>query len=323
MTKCVGCGIKLQTSDPKKEGYIKSLEQSTCQRCFNITHYNKLEVSNIANKEFISIIKQVGATEDLVVLVIDPLDINKKVNEIISFLNNYIIVYTKKDLLPRYVKNHKILDYLETKCINKILVSAANNYNLDLLFSFINKYKTSNKVYFVGMTNSGKSTLINKLIYNYGVSNTKITTSIIPATTLSTIEIKLDNNLTLCDTPGLLDTNSILSKVDFKTLKRISIAKELKPTTLQITKPVTIQLDDLVLIDIKDPNSLTFYISNSITIKRSYKELETNLEKYELKVPANSDIVISGLGFIKVKKATNLIIYTLENTNIYVRKAMI
>ena len=39
---------------------------------------------------------------------------------------------------------------------------------MDLVFEKINELKTSENVYVVGYTNSGKSTLINKIIYNMG-----------------------------------------------------------------------------------------------------------------------------------------------------------
>ena len=61
------------------------------------------------------------------------------------------------------------------------------------------------------MTNSGKSTLINKLIKNYTDKQLEVTTSLYPSTTLNKIEINLDN-LKIIDTPGLLNEGSILNK---------------------------------------------------------------------------------------------------------------
>ena len=75
--------------------------------------------------------------------------------------------------------------------------------------------------------------MINKIIYNYFDNTTSITTSMIPSTTLDTIEISL-NGLTLIDTPGILDENSYIEKVDYKDLKKITPRREIKPTTYQI-----------------------------------------------------------------------------------------
>ena len=55
--------------------------------------------------------------------------------------------------------------------------------------------KKSNYVYVIGSTSTGKSTLINKFIYNYGSRDNKITTSPNPSTTLDLIESKINDNL--------------------------------------------------------------------------------------------------------------------------------
>lgn len=323
MNKCIGCGITLQNESKELDGYTSNLENKLCQRCFNIKNYNKLEISNKSNMEFIETIKNIGKTNDLVVLVIDSLDINSKIDEIVNYLNKYIVVFTKKDLLPKYVYDEKIINYKNYEELDKILVSSNKNSNLDELYEMINKYKTSNKIYFVGMTNSGKSTLINKLIYNYSDNDSVITTSIVPSTTLNMIEIKLNDELTLFDTPGLLDDKSILNKVDLKQLKKIVPNKQLKPITLQIKKDTTILLSDLVVINVKKGNSLTFYISNSIDIKRVYKKYETDLKKQTINVANNEDVVINGLGFIKVRSKCELEIFTFDGVQINTRKAII
>lgn len=71
------------------------------------------------------------------------------------------------------------------------------------------------------MTNSGKSTLINKLIKNYTDKQLEVTTSLYPSTTLNKIEINLDN-LKIIDTPGLLNEGSILNNLSLKEIKNSS-----------------------------------------------------------------------------------------------------
>ncbi len=47
---CIGCGAKIQTTDPVKPGYTpmsalkKGLETNElyCQRCFRLRHYNEI-----------------------------------------------------------------------------------------------------------------------------------------------------------------------------------------------------------------------------------------------------------------------------------------
>jgi small GTP-binding protein len=97
------------------------------------------------------------------------------------------------------------------------------------LIGKIKEYKTDNNVYVVGYTNAGKSTLINKLLYNYSDTLPTITTSLLPSTTLNSIEIKLDDKLTLIDTPGLLEENTIDNFIDVSMLKKVTPKKAIKP----------------------------------------------------------------------------------------------
>ena len=45
MKKCKGCGILMQTSDPKLPGYTPKENSDYCQRCFRLTHYDDLMYS--------------------------------------------------------------------------------------------------------------------------------------------------------------------------------------------------------------------------------------------------------------------------------------
>ena len=85
----------------------------------------------------------------------------------------------------------------------------------------IKQYQKSNRVYVVGFTNAGKSTMMNQLIYHYSDIDQKITTSMLPSTTLKEIEVPITSELTLIDTPGILEEGSILDRVDPKLLKKI------------------------------------------------------------------------------------------------------
>ena len=83
----------------------------------------------------------------------------------------------------------------------------------------------NNKVYVVGNTNSGKSTLINKLIDNYStIDNKKVTTSMYPSTTLDKVEIneinyKYVGSKTLASAVGM---DKEFSKIIFKSTQTSS-----------------------------------------------------------------------------------------------------
>ncbi|MBR6690613.1 MAG: ribosome biogenesis GTPase YqeH [Bacilli bacterium] len=329
MSKCIGCGVNLQTTNKEELGYTINLDNSLCERCFRIRNYNDYKFVIKDNNDYINILKDISKTNDLVVLVVDLFNISKHLEDISKYINNNILlVLTKRDILPKSCYDEKFKEYFKNydlNIIDTVVISSNKNYNLDILYNKINEYKTSNKVYVVGFTNSGKSTLINKIIYNYSNENTVITTSNLPSTTIDSIEVKVNDDLILVDTPGLLDNGDIINYIDGKTLKRIIPNKEIKPITYQIKDKQTIIIEDLVRIDLFDMNSMTIYMANNLNIKRIYKNTEElkELKENVLYIEDDSDIVIQGLGFIKFTHKSKVIIYTKDNVSVYTRKNLI
>ena len=325
--KCSGCGAFFQSDDINKEGYVRKElydTSSICERCFRIRNYNEYQVIEKDNKKFIDILKQISNTNDLVILVVDLLNINKDLSEIIQYLkNDILVVYTKRDLLPLKIADEKLLSYdIGFKVIDNVIVSSNKNYNLDLLLEKINKYKKSQNVYVVGFSNVGKSTLINKLIYNYSSKDSFITTSMLPSTTIDMIKIELNENLTIFDTPGILEDGNITNYVDSKLLKKILPKKEIKPITYQIKSKQFIVVENILKV-VSESNNLTFYMSNALKIDRFYKDKDLNLKENIVRVKSDEEIVISGLGFISVTNNEVLKIYTLENVSVFTRKKLI
>ena len=329
MSKCIGCGVKLQTINNETLGYTTNLDNKLCERCFRIRNYNDYKFVIKDNNDYINILKEINKTNDLVVLVVDLFNISKHLNDISKYIdNNILLVLTKRDILPKSCYDEKFKEYFKNYNLNildTVVVSSNKNYNLDTLYEKINNYKTSNNVYVVGFTNSGKSTLINKIIYNYSSSDMVITTSNLPSTTIDSITVKVNDDLTLIDTPGLLDDGDIINFIDSKTLKKIIPNKELKPITYQIKDKQTILIDELVRLDLVDKNSMTIYMSNNLKVKRLFKYTNTlkDLKKHELDVECDNDVVVQGLGFIKFTHKAKIILYTKENISVYVRKNLI
>lgn len=329
MSRCIGCGVKLQTINNDTLGYTTNLDNKLCERCFRIRNYNDYKFVVKDNNDYINILKDINKTNDLVVLVVDLFNISKYLNDISKYIdNNILLVLTKRDILPKSCYDEKFKEYFKNYNLNildTVVVSSNKNYNLDTLYEKINSYKTSNNVYVVGFTNSGKSTLINKIIYNYSSSDMVITTSNLPSTTIDSITVKVNDDLILIDTPGLLDDGDIINFIDSKTLKRIIPNKELKPITYQIKDKQTILIDELVRLDLVDKNSMTIYMSNNLKIKRLFKETNTlkDLKRHELDVDCDNDVVVQGLGFIKFTHKSKIVLYTKENVSVYVRKNLI
>lgn len=331
--KCMGCGTVLQDENILKEGYTTSLDNDICQRCFRMKNYGEYQVVTKSNEEYLSILKSVGETKDLVLYITDLLNLDKNLEELRNYIpNKMILVLNKKDALPKSVKENKLIKYIENKNMNFediIVVSANKNYNIDYLLKRIKYLQTSKNVYVIGHTNVGKSSLINKLIKNYSDNCQELTMSPLPSTTLNTIQIEINDHLTLIDTPGVVDNGSILNYVDPKMVKKISPNKEIKPKTYQLRKNQSIVIEDLIRIDYTEgeKNSFTLYLSNGLKVKRflnsSNKDDLHNLNKKSFDIKYGEDLVINGLGFIKIVEKAKIDVYTLNNVDIFTRKSLI
>lgn len=316
MTKCCGCGVELQDKDIKKVGYVDNLNKKFCMRCFKLTNYGCYQKVELGNEEFIKIIDNIS-NNSLVVYMADLLSLN------LSNLKKFkrvLLVITKKDILPKSVKDSKIIDYIKKRNINVIdviVVSSTKNYNIDILYNKMLDLSNKNEIYLVGNTNTGKSTLLNKLIKNYKSDNiiNNITVSMYPSTTLDKVAVKV-GKLSIIDTPGLIDPTNIVNYVSLKDLKKINIKNEIKPKSCQIKGKGSFVIDKFARIDYDtiDNNSMIIYASNSLNTRFNNKDNNnlTNLPQFNFKLEKNQDIVIPGLCFIKFIKPIEVKVYTLD-----------
>ena len=242
-----------------------------------------------------------------------------------------ILVLNKKDVLPKSVKEEKIRKYFENMEVpfeEIIVISTEKNQNIDYLLKRIKYYQTTNNVYVVGHTNAGKSTLINKLLKNYSSNTNELTISPLPSTTLNTVRMEINDYLTLIDTPGLVDIGSLVNFVEKEMFKKLSPKKEIKPKTYQLKKGQAIVIENLVRIDYieGERNSFTLYISNELKVKRFLNQRHTDLKdlsKRSYTMKYDEDIVIDGMGFIKVVNKGKVDIYINKDVKTFLRKSLI
>lgn len=332
MTKeCLGCGSVLQTTAPKDEGFVKSSVLSKadyCERCFKIKHYGEYSVLD-KKIDTDGIIRNINSDNlASVAILIDALNINDNIKKYIKrFKNKKYILITKKDILPKSLKEKKLIEYIKNNVCdteNIMCISSVKNYNID---NFLNKIKEDNvkRLYIVGFTNSGKSTFINHLLTSQ-MKNPTITTSAIPNTTASYITIKLDNKITIVDTPGFIDSNAVYNFIDYNKTIKLYPKKEIRVKTFQIRSGYSIVINDILRIDnLSKCNSFSFYMSD----KLRYEKVKFKNEKLKI-LPSMSietnectDVLVNGLGFIRITKPGEFKIYALDEKMISIRKSMI
>ena len=327
MNSCHGCGALLQNEDAKKEGYTKSLESPFCERCFRIKNYNEYRKLEKDNQEFLPIIREIGSTSHLVLLVVDLFQIPQNLKELTSILKNPILlVLTKRDLLPTSLYEEKLRKYfqdLSEQIVDTVIISTKKNWHFDELMDLIGRYKTSKEVYVIGYTNAGKSSMINRILKDYTKKIPEITTSMLPSTTIRNIRIDLDSNLTLIDTPGILEEGSILSIVDEKTFKKMVPLTRIRPRSYQVKEAQSFVIDSFLKMDCIHENNFVFYLSNQLEVNRKKKKTDFPFPSRKVVVHAKEDIVIKGLGFIKCMKDDEVFLSIDPRVEVYTRKSLI
>ena len=363
---CIGCGATIQTEDKGKLGYTpqsaleKGLETGElyCQRCFRLRHYNEISDVQLTDDDFLRLLHEVGDSDALVVNVVDIFDFNGSVIPgLPRFVagNDVLLVGNKKDILPKSVKDGKVTQWLTERAheeglrpVDVVLTSAQNKQAIKDLIDKIEHCRKGRDVYVVGVTNVGKSTLINAIIQEITGDKDIITTSRFPGTTLDKIEIPLADGSHIYDTPGIIHRHQMAHYLTAKNLKYISPKMEIKPKTYQLNPNQTLFLGGLGRFDFVagDKQGFTAYFDNELKLHRTKlqgasdfydkhvggllvppvgkeKEEFPTLVKHEFTIKDKTDIVFSGLGWLRVSGPARVAGWAPEGVAVVTRKAII
>lgn len=323
MNRCIGCGAILQTEDKQKIGFIPKEKKDSaklCLRCFRILHYNDLQIVDLPKTN--QVLEIVNKKGKFAFFIVDLLNINTEVfNSYKDLKVPKCLVISKIDFIPKYIKKEKIKEWLreEYKIKEKIIfLSALKNQNVHSITTTLQENHLK-EAYLVGFTNAGKSTLVNRLM-----KENQITTSVVPNTTVDYLKIPLDEGLTLIDSPGLVYRDTLYAKEDVLFIKKINPKSFIKPITYQLKRGASILIENCIRIENHSEKcNLTIYMSNLLEINKIYEKNESlkNLEKIDLEVEENQDLVFKGIGFINFKSRANVTIYIKHKKFMEVRKS--
>lgn len=363
---CIGCGAKLQTTDPKAAGYLPASslakadagEDIYCQRCFRLRHYNEIAPVELTDDDFLRLLNKIGESDALIVNVVDIFDFNGSVIPgLHRFVGNnpMILVGNKADVLPKSINERRVTNWLTQAAhaqglrpVATLLTSAKKGRNLDDLLALIEQYREHRDVYVVGVTNTGKSTLINRIIKDENGMGDLITTSRFPGTTLDRIQIPLADGHFLIDTPGIIHRHQMAHYVNPKDLQLVAPTKPIRPTVFQLNAGQTLFFAGLARFDyLRGPKSgFTVYADNQLLLHRTKlanadafyekhrgdllsppraEDLATfpPLARFEFTPKEKSDLVIAGLGWVVVPAGATVAGYAPEGVDVLLRKALI
>lgn len=361
--RCYGCGAIIQSENEKHIGYVPkdatTKDHILCRRCFQLKNYHKLQTTSLTKDDFLNLLDHIGEKDCLVVYMIDLFDFEgSRIQGLLRHIgyNDVLVLANKRDLLPKSVKERKLEHWVRRrlkeegmKPVDVIVTSGKKNMNMDKIYGAMMTYRKQRDIYVVGATNVGKSTFINALLKHYAQVEEQnlITVSEFPGTTLDFIEIPLDEQTYLYDTPGIVNESQMTHFVDPKILKKIIPQSELRPIGFQLQEKQTIYFDGLGRIDYISGGQSSFitYFSRQLKIHRTktvnadalYDRHKTfqfeidgmqsihDMKTYDFTLKSGKcDIVISGLGFITISsKGGKIKVHVPPQISVTIREAII
>jgi 30S ribosome assembly GTPase len=344
MSNCQGCGARFQTTHPKHPGYQLDTTHALCVRCFQLRHYNRpFELEEAA------VLREIP-NDALGVVILDLFDLEVAFLSRLPryFSGEFLLVVNKVDLFPDSMNASKTKEYLRRlareyglKPLDVLVVSATSGDGVDELIDLLNRF-LHDEIYLIGPTNSGKSSLLNQLLRRLDVVH-EVTVSPFANTTLDHIGIQLDKVM-LYDTPGLTRDRHIHHYLS-DSLKAIIPTKQIKPQTIQLTKPGVIFLGGFARLEFDHTNGVSFFVAPKLVLHK------TTLEKADaffaahqfdtlmhpsakevsllgawvfdtIRVESDEDLVLEGLGFVRIAVTATVKIYHYANVAIYVRPSV-
>ncbi len=298
---CYGCGAILQTDDKDKKGYIpekKINDAKYCMRCFRMMHYVD-EAKFSTPKDAKEIINKINKDKRFVIFLVDFLNINDEVIKLFkSIKQRKLLIINKCELLPPSISPQSIYNYIVEHYDIKDPIrikGGTTNHGVTVIKRFLEDNYIK-EAYVLGLSNSGKSTLINDMMKVMGTNKTKINVSAKANTTLDFIRLELSKDLLLIDSPGFILENSLEEDLSGKNIKEYII---------QVRENETISiLDGKYFFKFEEKTPINFYTYAKCTnpIHKYHKLVDGLKTRIELPKGKCVDIVIKGIGFIRVKK---------------------
>lgn len=357
--RCIGCGGPLQNTDSLGAFYTPKAQDEAvpiyCERCYKIRHYGQIKPSFLTDTMVYETLHQVEKRPGVMVLVTDAIDFSGSIHPFfvaMSEAKRTLVIVNKVDVLPHAVSEQNLKKRFLEKAKNAglsidelILVSALKKKNIDALHDALLKASRGQDLYLMGLTNVGKSSILNALLSAQGLS-APITTSFEPNVTQDLIPFDIGSQ-TLYDTPGLTSKHSYRYFLKGSSLRAVLPLKEIKPRVFQNLVDQVFYGGGLFYViptATKDSTLIAFFSEKLMIHHRHNAEAHAFFETRQMDFlvpPVSSDIpsrmmkttftlnglkkdlVIPGLGFITLNKVKAVDVYHYESVTPLVEAGLI
>lgn len=362
--KCVGCGITLQSVDKNENGFLPAnvLDrpgEHYCQRCFKIKNYGEYTKVKMSREDYRKEVQNEMQKADVALPVFDIIDFEGSFDdEILDVLREMdsIVIINKLDLIPDKKHPSEVASWIKARLAEEgimpldiAIVSSKNNYGINGIFKKIRHfYPNGCKALVLGVTNVGKSSIVNRLI-----GEKANTVSKFPGTTLKSVKKPIPHtNIVLIDTPGLIPEGRFSDLVCESCSQKMIPANEISRKTFKMAKDRVLMIGEMVYFRVLNDDEhkpifslyaakdIKFHETNEEKFKEllgkrqdiinppcakcvsEYKKLEMITK--EIEVNTGEELVFKGLGWLSVKRGPlNIMLTYPKDAEILIRDAFI
>ena len=386
MIKCKGCGAEIQFSNPSIKGYINKTtydkriannQEILCERCFRLKNYNEDVKIEIDEDAFLDLVKTNVKEGMLICNIVDAFDLDGTMIDNINKLfpdNPILIIANKYDLFMRSNRPTKIKKYVahyleqrQIKNVGVIVTSGKEEFSSQKVYETLLKIIRANnlkkEVFLFGMSNVGKTTMLNSMIKTINKNNDLLTVSSAVSTTLAISSLQI-GEITIYDTPGIINKKQATYYLNKKTIDMVMPKNFVKPIVYQLNSQQTIFIEGFGSVSylskiedsferkdcdkIYNSNKLSIicYFSRNIYLHRTnYQNKEPfynkhkddifkfpnkgerkklgKLVKYKFEIDDFKEISFSGLGFVGFNGKGIIEVETFENILVKCRGKLI
>lgn len=317
-----------------------------CQRCYRIIHYGTDEFGPPTPDEAADLVRTAVTWCERILFVVDLMDFEPSFGSaMVECLRKrpFTVLLNKGDLLPKRTPPHEV----EAWALERLrhfglrgetrVVSGREGLGVTEAYESLSARRWA----VLGITNVGKSTLVERFRKLAGLSNSiSPTVSQFPGTTVGRTRFTLRDGLELLDTPGLVPAGRLSDKVCASCGKKLIPRTRIHAKVYDYPTGTTMVVPGLAAVRSlnSEPRTLSigFTASEVVWQRINPRKIEQWLEPacsdcglpdwvtHRLRVPSGSDLVVHGLGWLAIRRGSADVEVTIPGgTDIGVRRSMV